>query len=97
MNKITVKTTGEFELRDMIQDVDINQNPQEVLETSFVSQMIGLKRLEVVEGKVTQESNPHDTNINPSVGEALPTKDDEPTIKELNEKAQRRGRPAGNK
>lgn len=92
MEKLTVKTTGPFELRDPYQNIDIGENAQEVLETSFVSQMIGLKRLEVVKGKPTQEANPNDSNQNPSVGEALPVKDDEPTINELQERAQR-GRP----
>jgi len=92
MEKLTVKTTGPFELRDASQNVDLTETPQEVYETSFVTQMIGLKRLEVVSGKVTQEADPTNSNINPSVGEALPTRDVEPTIKELNERAQR-GRP----
>lgn len=95
MEKLTVKTTGPFELRDASQNVDLTETPQEVYETSFVTQMIGLKRLEVVSGKVTQEADPTNSNINPSVGEALPTRDEEPTIKELNERA-KRGRPRTN-
>ena len=98
-NKITVQTTGEFELRDPITGGDINQKPQEVLETSFVTQMIGLKRLKVVEGKVTQEWDAKEFNQNPSVGEALPTRDSETTIKELNDQAEKRtrGRPSNAK
>jgi hypothetical protein len=93
MQKLTVKTTGEFELRDPIQDIDIGQDGTELYETSFVTQMIGLKRLEVIKGKPSQEADPHESTQNPSVGEALPTRDSEPTIKELNEK-RGRGRPA---
>jgi len=95
-NKVTVKTTGEFELRDPIQDIDIGTKPVEVFETSFVTQMLGLKRLELTGGKVTQEAKPDESNLNPSVGEALPTKDEEPTIKELQEK-RGRGRPSNAK
>jgi hypothetical protein len=97
-NKITVRTTGEFELRDPQTNVDITQDAMEVLETSFVTQMIGLKRLEVVKGKVTQEADPKESNQNPSVGEALPVRDNNTTIRELNDEADartnRRGRPA---
>lgn len=89
-HKLTVKTTGPFELRDPISDIDIGQTEVEVPETSFVTQMIGLKRLKVVSGKPTAEHDPKDSNQNPSVGEALPVRDPEPTIKELVEK-----RPAG--
>lgn len=97
MNKITVKTTGPFELRDPMTDVDMGQKEMEVLETQFVTQMIGLKRLEVVKGKVHAEADPKDSNQNPSIGESLPTKDKEVTIKELNEQTARRGRPPANK
>jgi hypothetical protein len=92
-NKLTVKTTGDFELRDPIQNVDIGNEPVEVDETSFISQMLGLKRLEKVGGKTTQEYKPDESNHNPSVGEALPVKDSEPTISELQEK-RGRGRPS---
>lgn len=92
-NKITVKTTGPFELRDPIANLDIGDEAVEVNETSFVTQMIGLKRLEVVSGKTTQEADPQESNSNPSIGEALPTKDNEPTIKELQDTRNNRGRP----
>lgn len=94
-NHIHVKTTGAFELRDPISDVTIGQNAVEVPETSFVTQMISLKRLEVTSGKVTQETDITKENLNPSIGEELPVKDPEPTIKELVDKAPaKRGRPA---
>ena len=93
MNKITVKTTGPFELLDPQSNIDIGKEAVEVLETQFVTQMIGLKRLEVVKGKVHAQADPYESNQNPSVGESLPTRDNEVTIKELNEKAARRGRP----
>lgn len=88
---LTVKATGPFELRDPISDIDIGQKAVEVPETSFVTQMIALKRLEVVSGKVTQETDPKESNQNPSIGEALPVRDPEPTINELTNKG--RGRP----
>lgn len=91
-NKVTVKTTGAFELRDAVTGLDIGQKPVETIETSFISQMVALKRLEVVSGKVESEVNPHEGVQNPSIGEALPTKDSEPTIKELQENRSR-GRP----
>lgn len=92
MEKLTVKTTGPFELRDAMQNVDIGEKPVEVFETQFVTQMIGLKRLEVTKGTVTQEADPTETTMNPAT-ESLPERsDNEPTIKELQERA--RGRPA---
>lgn len=98
VNKITVKATGPFELRDVMQNLDIGMEPVEVLETSFVTQMIGLKRLEITEGKAKQEWDPNEFNQNPSVGEALPVKDEHPTLKELTESTTaKRGRPASTK
>jgi hypothetical protein len=94
-NKITVKTTGPFELRDPIANIDINENEQEVVETSFVSQMLGLGRLTKTAGKVTQEWDPNESNQNPAVDVVLPTRDDNETVADLNEKAatSNRGRP----
>lgn len=94
-NNVNVKTTGAFELRDPISDITIGEKSVEVPETSFVTQMVALKRLEVVGGKVTQETDIEKENINPSIGEALPVKDSEPTIKDIIEKTPgRRGRPS---
>lgn len=90
-NTVTVRTTGKFELRDPISDVTIGWKAVEVPETSFVTQYIALKRLEVTSGKVTQETEV--SNHNPQT-EPLPVKDSEPTIKELTENVSRgRGRP----
>lgn len=92
LNKITVKTTGKFELRDPISDETIGWDAVEVPETSFVTQFIALERLKVVSGKVTQETEV--SNQNPAT-EPLPVRDPEPTIKELQDKSSaRRGRPA---
>jgi hypothetical protein len=95
MEKLTVKTTGPFELRDAMQNVDIGEKEIEVLETSFVTQMIGLKRLEVVSGKVTQEADPHESTTNPALTSLPSRPDTEPTIKELveNRTPATRGRP----
>lgn len=90
-NKLNVKTTGAFELRDPISDYTIGQKGIEVPETSFITQQIALKRLEVTSGKTTQETVV--SNQNPAT-EALPVKDSEPTIKELTEGPRGRGRPA---
>ncbi len=91
-NTIHVKTTGQFELRDPVSDITIGWKAVEVPETSFVTQMIALNRLEVTSGKATQETVV--TNQNPAT-EPLPVRDPEPTIKDIVEKTPgKRGRPA---